>query len=343
MKKLSHSEVITLAHFLAFRVQKAFRGKDNIKMYAIPRGGVPVAYALQSRFKSNKAILLVEDPATADVFIDDIIDTGSTMQKWCDAYPGIPFFALIDKTESNSVWKDVWVVFPWESDEKSEDDSIVGTLTNRVRSMGIPFFANDNISEAIGDGDLIALQAELERRAKHFLQGLIIDIDADHNTAETAKRLAKMYLTEVFKGRYTGQPRITSFPNAKQLDDMYISGPITIRSTCSHHLVPIIGRCWIGIVPGETVVGLSKFNRIVDWIASRPQIQEELVVQIADFLENTLKPRGIAVVIEATHMCMTWRGVKEPMDAVMTTNVVRGVFGESTAARAEFMSTITRK
>ena len=178
---------------------------------------------------------------------------------------------------------------------------------------------------------------------EHLLRGLLIDIDNDHNTKGTATRVAKMYMTEVFKGRYIPPPPITNFPNAKQLDELYVSGPITVRSACSHHLVPIMGRCWIGVVPGANVVGLSKFNRIVEWIAARPQIQEELVIQVADFLEAELKPLGLAVVIEATHMCMTWRGVREPQSATMTTSVMRGVFKDKAATRAEFMGIIGRK
>jgi len=220
--------------------------------------------------------------------------------------------------------------------------TVVERIVGRLQQEGVPFHANDNISAHIDDSDFDDLLAEVEARADHFLRGLIIDVDNDHNTKGTARRMAKMYLKEVFKGRYQKAPEITDFPNAKGLDEMYLSGPITVRSACSHHFVPIVGKCWIGIIPGDRVIGLSKFNRIVDWIASRPQIQEELVMQIADYIEEAIAPKGLAVVVEATHLCMTWRGVKEPMEAKMTTNVMRGKFREQPAARAEFMTMVAK-
>ena len=336
MEKLTHNDVLDLAELTA---QAIARIMTSFKAYPIPRGGVPAAYAVM---KHEPRIELVADPDDADFFIDDIIDSGATLQHWCDAYPGKPFFALIDKTEADNPWKDSWVVFPWESKEKAEDDSIVGTILNRIKAAGAAFHANDNIAAFIQEGELTLLQNEVEKRADHFLRGLLVDVDNDHNTVGTAHRVAKMYLREVFKGRYMPAPKITDFPNAKGLDEMYMTGPITIRSACSHHFVPIFGRCWIGIVPGERVIGLSKFNRIVDWIASRPQIQEELVMQIADFIEEQIQPKGLAVVVEATHMCMTWRGVKEPMSAKMTTNVMRGAFRDKPEARAEFMTLVAK-
>lgn len=220
--------------------------------------------------------------------------------------------------------------------------NIVDILAKRIRAAGKPFLANDNIADHLAPGDMKKLRTELTARAEHFLKGLVIDVENDHNTSGTAARIAKMYLEEVFKGRYYAAPVITDFPNAKGLDEMYMSGPITVRSACSHHFVPIVGRCWIGIIPGDRVIGLSKFNRIVDWVASRPQIQEELVMQIADYIETSMAPKGLAVVIEATHMCMTWRGVRESMEAKMTTNVMRGAFRDTPAARAEFMALIAK-
>ena len=220
--------------------------------------------------------------------------------------------------------------------------SIVEVLTERLKAAGAPFLANDNIAGYVTPAEMAQLKMELTHRAEYFLQGLVIDTANDHNTRGTAGRIAKMYLEEVFKGRYTAPPVITDFPNAKGLDEMYMTGPITIRSACSHHFVPIVGRCWIGIIPGDRVIGLSKFNRIVDWVASRPQLQEELVMQIADDLDEKMAPKGLAVVVEATHMCMTWRGVREGMEAKMTTNVMRGAFRDKPEARAEFMAMVAK-
>lgn len=344
---LTNKDVELLAHQLA----KFLRGRYStrpIRIAGIPRGGIPVAYLLLK----FDGFVLAEDEASAMVFVDDIIDSGRTAEEW-QQRTGKEVFALLDKSNHNSLANGSaakmllsagWIVFPWEvgkeQEQVSEDNSIVGTITNRLRTNGTSFFANDNIASHIEPHEMEELQNEVQRRAESFLRGLIIDVDNDHNTQGTAKRMAKMYLHEVFKGRYKPAPHLTDFPNAKMLDEMYTTGPITIRSACSHHLAPIIGRCWIGIVPGHRVIGLSKFNRIVDWFASRAQIQEELAVQIADYLEDTMKPSGLAVVIEATHLCMTWRGVREPQQAAMTTSVMRGVLREKPEARAEFMAFI---
>lgn len=336
MLKLSHLDTDALALAQANYLRSL--GLQSAAVYPIPRGGVPAAYLIAK----HCPICIVEDPADAEVFVDDVIDSGETMSRWCDEYPGHAFVALIDKTDKGSPFHDQWVVFPWEDSGRTEDDSIVGTITNRIKAAGGSFLANDNISDFLNPDELPVLQREVERRVEHLLRGLVIDVDNDHNTSGTAKRIAKMYLNEVYSGRFKPAPKITYFPNAKGLDQMYLTGPITIRSACSHHFVPIIGRCWIGVVPSDRVIGLSKFNRIVEWIASRPQIQEELVMQIADFIEEQIRPEGIAVVIQATHLCMTWRGVKEPMEAAMTTSVMRGVFRSDSAARAEFMALVAR-
>lgn len=334
--QLTHQDVADLAKKTA---EKIYLLSEGVKVFSIPRGGVLAAYAIQQHYPE---LILVTNPADADFFIDDIVDSGRTMQMWCDLYPEKPFFALIDKLDQNDPYHNDWVIFPWESSHRGVDDTIVGTIANRIQEAGAQYFANDNISEFIHGNELDSLQEELEKRAEHFLQGLVIDTENDHNTRGTARRIAKMYIREVFKGRFLPAPTITDFPNAKGLDQMYMTGPITIRSACSHHFVPIVGRCWIGIIPGDRVIGLSKFNRIVEWIGSRPQIQEELVMQIADFIENQIHPKGLAVIVEATHMCMTWRGVKEPMEAKMTTNVMRGAFRDNAEARAEFMTLVAK-
>lgn len=345
IQHLSHNDVLSLASKTAADIRAAFSANvpteawKKVSIYPVPRGGVPAAYAVLAADQLN-LIELAYSPETADCFVDDIIDSGATVRHWADKYPGKPFFALIDKTDPEAAFREDWITFPWENQARSDDDTIVGTITNRIRRADKPFFANDNISEFVNEVELDLLQKELGRRAEHFLRGLVIDLDNDHNTKDTAARVAKMYVREVFKGRYVPAPKLTEFPNAKGLDEMYVTGPITIRSACSHHFVPIVGRCWIGIIPGDKVFGLSKFNRVVEWIASRPQIQEELVVQIADFIEQEIAPKGLAVVLEGTHLCMTWRGVKEPMDAVMKNSVMRGRFRENDATRMEFLSLI---
>ena len=143
-----------------------------------------------------------------------------------------------------------------------------------------------------------------------------------------------MYLNETFGGRYVTEPRVTSFPNMGY-KNLYTTGPITIRSTCAHHLQNIVGKCWVGIFPEEEVIGLSKFNRLVHHIAERPQIQEEMTTQIADKLVQYAKTPNVAVVVKAEHHCMTHRGVKEH-DSDMTTAVMLGKFRDDPNLKQEF-------
>ena len=118
---------------------------------------------------------------------------------------------------------------------------------------------------------------------------------------------------------------------------MYTSGPISVRSTCAHHFQNIVGNCWVGIIPNGEVIGLSKFNRIVHHIAERPQIQEEMTMQIADKLEEITKAEGVGVVIKAEHMCMTHRGVLEH-ESDMTTSIVRGKLRDVETIKREFFT-----
>jgi GTP cyclohydrolase I len=196
---------------------------------------------------------------------------------------------------------------------------------------------NDNISNLVTEKDITKIERNVGKQFQKVLDALLIDTVHDHNTNETAKRVAKMLVREVFAGRYEPKPRITSFPNANQYDQLYLTGPIKIRSTCAHHFQPIVGNAWIGVFPGKEVIGLSKFNRLVDWIASRPQIQEEMTVQIADLIEEETKAEGIAVVVKAEHMCLTHRGVKEH-ESDMTTSIVRGSLREIESQKREFFN-----
>jgi GTP cyclohydrolase I len=209
----------------------------------------------------------------------------------------------------------------------------------RLTKAGQAFRANDNIADFIEDGDLDELRGEVAERMHEVLRALVIDTGNDHNTADTARRVAKMFVNEVFSGRYQAAPSITAFPNVSRLNELMIVGPITARSACSHHLCPIIGKVWIGILPSadSDLIGLSKYARLCDWIMSRPQIQEEAVVMLADELEARIRPDGLAIVMEADHFCMHWRGVKDD-ESVMTNSVMRGAFLENDALRREFLS-----
>ena len=212
-------------------------------------------------------------------------------------------------------------------------------IRERIKAADKRFFANDNIAEFMRPGEREKLLEEVEKKVQSLLESLVIDIEADHNTRNTGKRVAKMYINEVFGGRYREIPGLTEFPNDKRLNELMIVGPITVRSCCSHHLCPIIGRLWIGVMPNENtnLIGLSKYTRVAEWIMCRPQIQEESVVQLADLLEKKMNPDGLALVMEADHFCMQWRGVKD-MDSKMTSSVMRGTFLRDPTLRREFLS-----
>jgi len=217
-------------------------------------------------------------------------------------------------------------------------------IRERVLASKQRFHANDNIAEFIQPGEREALLDEVETKMKGVLESLVIDTANDHNTTDTAKRLAKMYIKEVFNGRYVKSPEITEFPNAERLNELMIVGPITVRSACSHHFCPVIGKIWIGILPNKNtnVIGLSKYARLAEWVMGRPQIQEEAVVQLADLIQQKTRPDGLALVMEATHFCMAWRGVKD-MDSRMINSVMRGAFLKDPSLRREFLALIPQK
>lgn len=211
----------------------------------------------------------------------------------------------------------------------------------RIQRSDKRFNANDNISAFIEPGEIDALLEEVAGKMTGVLESLVIDTKTDHNTRDTARRVAKMYLTEVFRGRYIPAPPITEFPNVECLNELMIVGPISVRSACSHHLCPIMGRLWIGVMPNEhsTLIGLSKFSRLAEWIMNRPQIQEEAISQMADLLMSKVTPDGLAVVMQADHFCMHWRGVKDT-GTKMVNSVMRGSFLKDAALRREFLSLI---
>jgi GTP cyclohydrolase I len=214
----------------------------------------------------------------------------------------------------------------------------------RIQRAGRRFHANDNIAEFIEAGELGELQKEIEGKLAGVLESLVIDTRSDHNTHETAKRVAKMYVHEIFRGRYVTAPPVTEFPNVERLNELLIVGPITVRSACSHHLCPIIGKLWVGVLPNEhsNLIGLSKYVRLADWVMSRPQIQEEAVTQLADLLSGTMKPDGLAIVMEADHFCMHWRGVKDA-ESKMVNSVMRGSFLKDPNLRREFLALINSR
>jgi len=216
---------------------------------------------------------------------------------------------------------------------------VADRIRERIRRARGRFHANDNIAAYVEEGELEELRLEVAGKIEEVLRALVIDTESDHNTQDTARRVAKMYLMEVFAGRYVAQPPVTEFPNVKRLNELMIVGPVTVRSACSHHLCPIIGRVWIGVMPNEfsALIGLSKYARLVEWVMTRPQIQEEAITQLAELLQDKMQPDGLAIVMEADHYCMQWRGVKD-MDSKMTNSIMRGSFLKNPDLRREFLS-----
>jgi GTP cyclohydrolase I len=228
--------------------------------------------------------------------------------------------------------------FPTKS---TDSEPVSQQIRARLQRAGRRFHANDNIAEFIdGAAELKAIEDEVTACMQDLLETLVIDTQSDHNTRGTARRVARMFLYEVFRGRYHRMPEVTEFPNAEHLNELMIIGPITVRSACSHHLVPILGKLWIGLLPSEksNLIGLSKFSRIAEWIMSRPQIQEEAVIQLADLLETRIRPHALGLVLEADHFCTHWRGVKD--ESHMTNSVMRGAFLTNPELRKEFLQLV---
>ena len=201
------------------------------------------------------------------------------------------------------------------------------TNLEKLKAIRIPLNANDSIAEFISKSDLQEIKLDVCYAVQNLLDALCIDTIQDHNTRETAKRVSKMLIDETLKGRYHPMPEVTAFPNFKNLDEFFVAGPIDVKSLCSHHFQPIIGKAWVGIKPGSKVIGLSKYHRLVDWICRRPQIQEEMTVMIADEIEKIAETPDVAVIVKAEHFCCKVRGIEQ--DSMFTTSVMRGIFKES--------------
>lgn len=226
-----------------------------------------------------------------------------------------------------------------ESNNQDGRTPVSDRIRQRLVAARRRFHANDSIADFIEPGELEALQGEVQAKLQDVLDTLVIDTASDHNTQDTARRVAKMFINEVFRGRYAPMPPVTEFPNISRLNELMIVGPVLVRSACSHHLCPIIGQLWVGVMPNEhsALIGLSKYARLVEWVMARPQIQEEAIVQLADLLQEKMRPDGLAVIMRADHYCMQWRGVKD-MDSKMVNSVMRGSFLKNPNLRREFLA-----
>ena len=210
----------------------------------------------------------------------------------------------------------------------------------RIKKAGAKYWAGDNISEFLHEGDKDKLIEELTPKFEAVLDGLVIDIENDPNSNQTGKRLAKMYINELMTGRYDPIPNATAFPN--HVEDGY-KGMIVIRSEitsmCSHHHQTVKGVAYIGVIASDKLIGLSKYTRIAQWCASRGTLQEELCNDIAREIKKACVTDHVGVYIQATHGCVENRGVQAHSSLTQTT-VLEGAFKEEAKVQQEFMDNI---
>lgn len=253
------------------------------KVWGIPRGGAIIAGI------SRQA---VDAPYQADIIIDDIIDSGRTIQRYQMQYPNKEFKAMFDKRQMD---KKTWVIFPWEDVDETRD--VEDTVVRQLEFIG-----------------------ENPRR-----EGLI----------ETPKRVIKA-LKELTSGYQENPAVILSKVFTEPYDEMIVLKDIEMWSLCEHHMLPFHGRAHVGYIPNGKIIGISKIARLVHCFARRLQVQERLTQEIANALMESLKPHGVGVIIQATHLCMACRGVKTPAD--MTTSCLLGYFRDR--SRSEFLQFI---
>lgn len=296
--ELNHDDVQALAQRTAAAIRQYQHSTGNpiaaLRAYAVPRGGIPVAYLLQGLV----GFRITSDPADADIFIDDLIDSGSTCERYCDEYPGKPFFALLDK-RTDEQFRGEWIVFPWEVTDEGADDSGTNVITRLLQLVG-----EDPTREGLTE-----TPARVVKAWRHWCSGY-------------GKDPAK--LLKVFED------------GGETYDQMVLVKDIPIYSHCEHHLAAIIGTASIAYIPNGKIVGLSKLSRLADMFARRLQVQERLTDQIADALFQHLQPKGVGVLIKARHLCMESRGICQQGHHTVTT-ALRGVIKDEPETRAEFL------
>lgn len=189
------------------------------------------------------------------------------------------------------------------------------------------------------------IEKMIDKATKHygeFLKAVGFDYEKDPQTVDTPRRVAKAWMKDLVLGSVTNEPNITVFPNEENYNGIVIQTGIPVVSLCAHHNLPFVGFATVAYVPGNYVIGLSKLNRIVDWFARRPQMQESLTQQIHDFIAKKMECGSVAVSIASKHMCCSNRGIKHPT-STMTTNKFSGVFMEKdNLIREEFLHAIAK-
>ena len=263
---LTPREVLKLAEGAANQI-KEMRFHGYVRIFGVPRGGVSAALAIVGASKGQ--IVLADTAEEADVLVDDLIDSGATLRKWSDDYPGKPFVALIDKSDPESGYHGKWIVFPWEGSTEGSAEDIFTRL--------LQFVGEDPNREGLQE-----TPARMAKAWRFWTQGYAQDPAA---------------ILKVFED------------GAEGCDEMVVVKDIPIYSHCEHHLAAIIGTATIAYIPQGKIVGLSKLSRLANAFARRLQVQERLTTQIAEALDTHLSPKGVGVVIQARHLCMESRGV----------------------------------
>ncbi|RYB04168.1 GTP cyclohydrolase I [Lichenibacterium ramalinae] len=212
-------------------------------------------------------------------------------------------------------------------------------MNNIVEAVAAASLGNQAIAGYMRESDKLAMRDAAARKLEELFDVLMIDHRNDHNTRDTPSRVAKMFVEEMMKGRFSSPPKITDFDNVERCEQLIVTGPIEVRSTCAHHLMPIFGHAVIGILPAPDgkIIGLSKYDRIVDYFSSRLQIQEELVKQIERFIVDNTAPRGLAVRISAVHMCKSHRGVRASRASRMVNTTYYGDLASDPQLKSEFL------
>ena len=221
----------------------------------------------------------------------------------------------------------------------SDPPDIVAAAISHFDRWSAARLCNEAVEGVSSPFEQALLVAAAARKLEELFDVLRIDHANDHNTRDTPRRVAKMLVCETLRGRYSEPPKITEFENAQGFDNLIVTGPIELRSTCAHHMMPIYGEVFVGILPARDgkIIGLSKYDRIVEYFASRLQIQEELVKQIGNFIVEKTEPRGLAVRISAVHMCKTHRGVCASHRSRMVNSAFYGELADDRELQSAFL------
>lgn len=292
---LTQAEVNALASRTGQAILSAHNHLSTINILGVPRGGISAAYLIAS---TSPKFSVVDNAYHADVIVDDLVDSGATLERCYKNHPSLPFYCLIDKRYDKE-YAGKWLVFPWENKD-GQDEGIENNIVRLIQYVG---------EDANREG-----------------------------LKETPKRVAKAWKFWTSGYSINPKDILKVFEDgAEGCDEMVVRKDIPIYSHCEHHLAAIIGKCTIAYIPDGKVVGLSKMDRLADMFARRLQVQERMTNQIADAMFDILQPKGVGVWITARHLCVESRGVCNH-NSDTETSALRGVFKDQPETRAEFLA-----